>query len=217
MGSLRRLLGKIVAILAFGGAVYAGWVWGPVVYPKLKEWAGFEPPPAPEGPAPSAELADSVLSRVQDLRTRGEGEMALGGREVTSVLRYSLPGLIPSGIQDPGVDLREGRLHLSARVVLSSFPQLPDLGPILGILPDTLDVVLHASLVPFGENESAILVQGIDASRIPIPRRLIPEILRAMGRVDRPGLPQEAVAVPLPAGLGSAYILTDSLIISSGP
>ena len=73
------------------------------------------------------------------------------------------------------------------------------------------------ALVPFGEEESALLVHGVEASRIPIPRRLIPEILRAIGRVDRPGLPREALAVPLPAGLGSAYILSDSLIISPVP
>jgi len=141
--------------------------------------------------------------------------MALGGREVTSLLRYSLPGLIPSGIRDPEVRLRDGRLFLFAQVVLGAFPRLPDLGPVLGILPDTLDVVLEASLVPFGEDESALMVHGLEASRIPIPRRLIPEILEAMGRVDRPGLPSEAMAIPLPAGLTSAYILTDSLVLSS--
>jgi hypothetical protein len=141
--------------------------------------------------------------------------MALGGREVTSVLRYSVPGLIPSGIQDPKVSLQNGRVHLSAEVVLGAFPALPDLGPILGILPDTLEVELEASLMPFGPEESALLVHSLEASRIPIPQRLIPEILRAVGRVDRPGLPPEAMAVPLPAGFASAYILTDSLIISS--
>jgi len=143
--------------------------------------------------------------------------MALGGREVTSLLRYSLPGLIPPGIRDPEVRIREGRLFLSAQVVLGAFPSLPDLGPVLGILPDTLDVVLEASLVPFGEEESALMVHGLEASKIPIPRRLVPEILEAMGRVDRPGLPSEAMAIPLPAGLFSAYILTDSLVLSTTP
>jgi hypothetical protein len=217
MGCLRSLLGKIALTMLFIAAVCAVGLWGPSAYPKLREWAGLAPPPAPEGPGSSPELADSVLTQVQAFRERGEGRMALGGREVTSVLRYSFPGLIPSGIRDPAVELRDGRLHLSAEVVLSSFPDLPDLGPVLGILPDTLAVVLHASLMPFGQEESALLVHGIEASGIPIPRRLIPEILRAMGRVGRPGLPPEALAVPLPAGLGSAYILTDSLIISSVP
>lgn len=217
LGCLRSILGKLVALVALVVAAYAGWIWGPAVFPRVQSWVGMSPPVEAVGPAPSAELADSVLTRVQAFREGGEGQIALGGREVTSVIRYSVPGLIPSGIRDPEVTFQDGRVHLSAQVVLAAFPRLPDLGPILGILPDTLNVKLQASLMPFGQEESALLIHNLEASRIPIPRRLIPEILRAMGRVERPGLPPEGMAVPLPTGLGAAYILTDSLIISSNP
>ena len=44
---------------------------------------------------------------------------------------------------------------------------------------------------------------------------MIPRILTAMGRTGEPGLPPEALLVPLPSGLASAYILTDSLILSN--
>jgi hypothetical protein len=214
---MKSILGKVLILMALVVAAYVGWLWGPAVFPRVQDWVGMSPPEVPAGPAPSAELADSVLTRVQDFREGGDGQMALSGREVTSVIRYSLPGLIPPGIRDPEVSFEEGRVHLSAQVVMGAFPRLPDLGPILGILPDTLNVELEASLMPFGQEESALLIHGVRASRIPIPRRLIPEILRAMGRVDRPGLPPEAMAVPLPTGLGAAYIQTDSLIISSNP
>lgn len=217
MTRLRSVLGKMLLLLAVLCVAFAGWRWGPFIVLRIQEWAGLVQGPYLEEAAPSAALADSVLAQVQEFRRGEEAQMALGGREVTSVLRYSLPGLIPSGVGDLRVAFEEGRVRLSAQVVLASFPEVPDLGPVLGILPDTLDVVVHASLVPFGEEESALLVHSVEASRIPLPRRLIPEILRAVGRVDRPGLPPEALAVPLPAGLGSAYILTDSLIISSPP
>ena len=141
--------------------------------------------------------------------------MVLSGLELTSVIRFSVPGLVPEGIEDPEVTLEDGRVRLKARVILASFPELPDLGPILGILPDTLNVEWEASLMPYGEVESALLVHQVEASRIPIPRRLIPDILAAMGRVDKPGLPPEAITVPLPSGLESAYVLTDSLILST--
>jgi hypothetical protein len=216
-GCLKNILGRISILVALVVAAYVGWLWGPAVFPRVQEWVGVAPPEVPVGPAPSAELADSVLLRVQDFREGGEEQMALDGREVTSVIRYSVPGLIPSGIRDPEVSFKEGRVHLTAKVVTAAFPNLPDLGPILGILPDTLNVELEASLMPFGAVESALLIHGVKASRIPIPRRLIPEVLKAMGRVDRPGLPPEAMAIPLPVGLGAAYILTDSLIISSNP
>jgi len=99
---------------------------------------------------------------------------------------------------------------------LGSFPDLPDLGPILGILPDTLDVAFEAALMPFGNGRAALLIHHLEASRIPLPRRFIPDILTAVGRTNQPGLPPEALLVPLPSGLGSAYILTDSLILSNG-
>jgi len=215
LGCLRSIFGRIVALVALVLAAYAGWIWGPAVFPRVQDWIGMTPPVEVKGPAPSAALADSVLTRVQSFREGGEGRVALGGREVTSVIRYSVPGLIPAGIRDPEVTFQEGRVRISAQVILASFPRLPDLGPILGMLPDTLNVELEASLMPYGAEESALLVHSLEASRIPIPQRLIPEILRAMGRTDRPGLPPEAMAVPLPSGMGSAYILADSLIISS--
>ncbi len=213
-GCLRSILGKVLTLLALLVAAYAGWLWGPAVFPRVQEWMGIGSEEVPVAPDVTKELADSVVDRVRAFREDGEGQLSLGSREVTSVIRYALPGLIPSGIKDPSVTLREGRMFLSARVIRQEFPNLPDLGPILGMLPDTLNVELEASLMPFGAEEAALLVQGLEASRIPIPRRLIPEILKAMGRRERPGLPPEAVAIPLPAGLSAAYIVTDSLILS---
>jgi hypothetical protein len=168
-----------------------------------------------EEPSPSPEVADSVVTRVQELREgEGEGEVRLGGREITSVLRYAVPGLVPRGVQEPVVRLRDGRVRVRARVALDAFPELPDLGPVLGMLPDTVDVELEASLMPFGREEAALLVHSVEASRIPLPRRMIPEILRAMGRSDRAGLPPEAMTVPLPAGLSAAYVRSDTLILA---
>jgi hypothetical protein len=217
-GCFKSCLGQVAALLLLLVAAYAGWRWGPAVFPRVEGWLGLGEVESAEGPEPTPELADSVLARVQAFRQAEEpGQMMLGGRELTAVLRYAVPGLVPPGIREPVIRLSDGRVHLEARVVLEAFPDLPDLGPILGILPDTLDVELEASLMPYGEVESALLVHSVEASRIPIPRRLIPEILAAMGREDKPGLPPEALTVPLPAGLEAAYVLTDSLILSTEP
>ncbi len=217
-GCLRSCLGKAVGLILLVGAAYAGWRWGPAVFPRVQAWMGLTSAGVAEEPGPTPELADSVLSRVQTLRGAGEGEeVTLSGRDLTAVLRHSVPGLVPGGIERPEVELIGGRIHLRARVVLSAFPKLPDLGPVLGILPDTLDVTLEASLMPFGGEEAALVVQSVEASRIPLPRRLIPGILQAIGRSDRPGLPPEALLVPLPAGLTTAYIRGDSLILSRHP
>ena len=217
IGWLKSLFGKAVILLLLVAAAYAGWRWGAGVFPQVHEWLGVTGVEETGAVVSSPGLADSVMARVQELR-RGEGpsELALGGNELTSVLRHSVPGLLPTGVSDPEVTLEDGRVHLQARVTLGSFPDLPDLGPILGMLPDTLDVALQAALMPFGDGTAALLVHHLEASRIPLPRRFIPDILTAMGRTNQPGLPPEALLVPLPSGLGSAYILTDSLILSNG-
>jgi hypothetical protein len=216
LGCFKSCLGQAVTAALLVVAAYAGWRWGPAVFPRVEEWLGVGTEEVAEGPRPTPELADSVLARVQTfLQSGGDEQMVLSGLELTSVIRYAVPGLVPEGIEDPEVTLSDGRIHLRARVILDAFPELPDLGPILGILPDTLNVELEASLMPYGEMESALLVQKVEASRIPIPRRLIPEILSAMGRVDKPGLPPEAITVPMPSGLASAYVLTDSLVLST--
>lgn len=218
LGCLRSLVGKVAILLMLVLAAYAGWQWGPSVFPRVHEWFGLGPAQVQDSLAFSPAVADSALASVQAFRRgRGGDRMALGGRELTSLLRYSVSGMIPEGVADPSVTLRDDRVHFGGKVALDAFPDLPDLGPMLGILPDTLAVVLEATLLPFGEKTAALLVHGVEASRVPLPRRLIPEILRGMGRVDQPGLPPEAITIPLPSGLGSAYILADSLILTHDP
>jgi hypothetical protein len=216
-GCLKSLAAKLAIVLLLVLATYVGWRWGPQVFPRIQEWMGLGETGEAEVLA-SPELADSALARVQLFR-RGEGptQMALGGDELTSLLRYSETGVTPDGVASPRVTFSDGRVRLGVQVALSAFPDLPDLGPIIGILPDTLDVAVEASLLPFGTGSAAILVHGLEASRIPLPRRMIPEVLTAMGRKDQPGLPPEAYLVRLPSGLSSAYILTDSLILSKDP
>ena len=215
---LKKLIRNLVLLVLLVAAAWAGWRWGPQFFPRVNEWLGLDA----RGPAEEAffseELADSVMSDVQVFR-RGEGpeQLSLGGEELTSVLRFSIPDLIPVGVADPEVDLKDGRVRFRSRVALTAFPELPDLGPVLGILPDTLDVELEATLMPSAEGEAALLVHRVEAARIPLPGRLIPEILDAMGRESRPGLPPEAFLFPLPRGMASAYIQTDSLIISRNP
>ena len=216
---LRSCLSAIITLLLLLGVAYAGWRWGPLVFPRIQEWLGTSDMVGPAGmPEATPELADSVLDRVQTLQSGGGADnVTLGGREITSVLRYSVPGLVPVGVQDPEVSFTEGRAHIRGKVALESFPELPDLGAVLGLLPDTVTVELEASLLPFGSRTAALVVHRIDANRIPLPRRVIPDILRALGRQEQPGLPPEAILVPLPAGVISVYIDSDSLFLSRDP
>lgn len=206
---------KVVLLCLLLLAAYGGWRWGPEVFPRVHDWLGIESGGETAGVVASPEIADSALVQIQRFR-RGEGsdKLVLDAGMITSLARFSIPELMPAGVADPEVTLGDDRVHLRSRIALDAFPELPDLGPFLGILPDTLDVAIQATIMPFGEGRAALLVKKVEAMRIPLPGRLVPEILEAMGREDHPGLPPEGLLIPLPSGLGTAYISSDSLILS---
>ena len=80
------------------------------------------------------------------------------------------------------------------------------------ILPDTVPLTVKGALLPFDPAHVSVVVESIDASAIPVPRRFFPAILDAVGRRARAGLPPNAVAIPLPDGLSGAYVEGGSLI-----
>jgi hypothetical protein len=166
--------------------------------------------------APSPELADSTLDRFESFRSGEVGpEMRLGGAELSSLVRYSLPGLLPPAIEAPSVRLQDGRIHLAARVAVEALPQLPALREVMGLLPDTVLVEIRGTLAPLADEFAALHVDRIEASRIPLPARYIPEILTALGRRSMENLPPDALLIPLPQGLRTAYVLRDSLVLVS--
>lgn len=213
LGCLRSCVGKVVLLVLLAAVAFAGWRWGPELVPRVERWLGWEGEVQAEA---SPELAEATLDRYEAFRSGelGDGEeLMLGEAELESILTYSLPGLLPRGVRDPGVEMKGERIVLSARVAVDRFPNLPDLEAVVGILPDTVPLTLEGSLIPVDRTQAGLVVHEITASRIPVPRRMIPRILRALGRTDRAGLPADALQVPLPEGLRSAYILRDSLVL----
>lgn len=209
-GCLKGCLGRFMVGAAAVGVVGAAVVLGPRYLPLLGDRGGVEGSVT----SPSAEIADRALDRIDRLREGGEGgTLSLGSTELTSIVRYALPGFVPEGVTSPTVALREGRVVLSGRVATAAFPDVPPLDEVLGMMPDTVEVRLRASLLPFDEDEAALHVDRVQAILIPLPERFIPPILGALGRTDREGLPRDAISVRLPGGLSAAYVLRDSLVL----
>ncbi len=216
-------LKKSVAVVALLGAAYAGFRWGPMVFPQLEGfvgWAGERVSDAVSEAVtetePTPELADATLDRFERFRN-GEGpdRISLGGAELSAVVRHALPGIIPPGVDQPTVALADGRVRLSARVALDAFPRLPALDDVLGLLPDTVLIELEGTLVPHDRRHLALLVDRVEAARIPIPRRFVGEILAGFGREAPEGFSPEALSVPLPDGLQSVYVQRDSLVLQA--
>lgn len=214
IGLVRRLFGLAVLLMV----AYAGFRWGPLVFPRVERALGLGGEDAAaaqaSGDDPTPEVAEAALDRFEGFRRDpGAERLALGSTELSSLVRYALPGLVPEGVSDVTVTLRDGRVRVGARVALDAFPRLPQLREVVGILPDTVALDLEGVLVPLDQSFAAFLVERVEASRIPIPRRMVGEILGALARPGPPSLPADALAVPIPDGVRSVHVLGDSLIL----
>lgn len=216
LGCSKGCASLVVIVVLATGVAYAGFRYGDGVFPVLERWAGQEEAEDPE-PLPSPALAEATLDRVEAFRAGNSGQerLLLDGPELSSVVRYSFPGILPPGVDEPSVGFRGDQMLLTARVAVASFPDVTALGEAIGFLPDTVDVVMRGALRPFGPNLSALYVDRVEASRIPLPGRLVPGILAALGRDDRNGLPQDAMAIELPPGISSAFVEADHLVLLS--
>ena len=213
-GCLKGCSGRVWLVVLLAAAVLAGWRWGPAVFPRVQGWFAEE-----EGAVevlPSPELANAALDRFERFR-RGEtgDQLSLSATDVASVLRYSAPEMLPGGVSGPVVEFQDGVVTLTARVAVEAFPGLPTLDGILGFLPDTVSISIEGALAPLDEDWVALVVHGVHAAFIPVPLPdgMTPRILTALGRDGRAGLPEDALAFPLPDGVRSAYVLRDRLVL----
>ena len=213
-GCLKGCLGKASFFGLLFAAALAGWIWGPAFFPRVRGWWGQEEVAVEVLPSP--ELADDALDRFERFR-RGESgsQLSLSSMEVSSVIQYSAPGMVPGGVAEPSVEFQNGVVMLRARIAVEAFPGLPALDGILDFLPDTVPIAVEGALSPFGENGVALVVHGVRAAFIPVPLPdgMTPRILTALGRRHVDGLPEDALPFSLPDGVRSAHVLRDRLIL----
>ena len=197
--TLGKLVTRVIVVAVAILAAYAGWKWGYKIFPRVEEKLGIGNAEAARSRA-TEDAAARATAKIEGFRDSEEPELRLEASEVSSLLR-STPGILPGGVLDPSVSFAEDRIAVSARVLPADIPDLPGLGGIVGLLPDTVDVRVVGSLLPSGEQGTLVLVEGIDLRGWPVPQGSIPEILAALGRVPPPGAPASAVLVP---GLGDS-------------
>ncbi|HSG47942.1 MAG TPA: hypothetical protein VLA43_09040 [Longimicrobiales bacterium] len=214
LGCARGCSTMIVGGLLLTGVAYAGFRWGDQVFPMVERVLGRETDRY-GAPVPSPGLAEATMERVEALRdgTLGQDRLLLGSAELSSVVRYSFSGILPPGVDEPTVGFRGEDLLLTARVAIRAFPNLPALDEVIGLLPDTVLIEMRGAILPFGPHLAALHVERVEASRIPLPGRMVPGILAALGRTDREGLPSDAMLVPLPEGIRAAYVEDNHLIL----
>jgi hypothetical protein len=164
-------------------------------------------------PGVSEELAASAEGRIRSaLDGTGPDRIVLTQADLQSLLAYRWADSLPDYVGDPTVELVDGRMRVGATVPTNIFGALREADEIAPFLPDTAELAASGQLVPLDAGYVALEVHEITASRIPLPKRIIPLILDGLGRRDRTGLARDAMAVRLPPGIVAAFVSGDSLV-----
>ncbi|HUP89578.1 MAG TPA: hypothetical protein VM100_09515 [Longimicrobiales bacterium] len=160
----------------------------------------------------SPQLAEATDQKLRDLKDGRVARVALSQRELQSLLQYKYRALLPEFVDSPQVTLKGEQIEVKARVPVDRLPQVSELGEAASFLPDTAEVGVSGKFIPIRPGRIALAVDAVKAAGIPLPHRLVPNALRRLGRKDEPGLPNDAMAMPLPSGVTAAYVRSDSLI-----
>jgi hypothetical protein len=166
---------------------------------------------------PSPELAAIAEEKIDRLRAGDTDRAVLSSVELESLLLFRYNGVLPGVLHTPAVELDGDRLRLRARVPLDMLPHVDGWAEVAAFLPDTTELAVTGRLLPLDGGRVAFAVDQVSASRVPLPARMVPPALTRLGRGDEPGLPPDAMALPLPPGMTAAYIRRDSLVLLARP
>lgn len=205
---MKKLLLIIVLVLV-PVVLYSQW-------DRLRNLVGGEDEVAAEE-LPTPELAEQADLKLASLKNGEAERVAFHALELQSLLKYRYVQLLPAFVDSPQVKLGEGKLQLTARLPVDRLPSISEIGEAASFLPDTAEVGMTGSLLPLDSGRVALSIHQVRAARIPLPGRLVPKALERLGRRPEPGLPANALALPLPGGVSNAEVKGDSLILYARP
>lgn len=203
-GCIRSVFALVLLVVVLAGA----WLFRDRLREAWRAVRGED-----EAPRPTPELAAAAERKLQMLSDGSSRSVALSEVELQSLLLYRYPGVFPAFLDSPTVELEEDQIRLRARVPVDKLPSVDGLGEVAAFLPDTTELRLDGKLLPLDSGRIAFGIDEVSASRVPLPRRLVQRALERLGHDNEAGLPQGAVAVPLPPGVSAAYVRGDSLFL----
>lgn len=210
-GCLRRLIGLAVLVALIAGA----WLYRDRLIPLWNEARARFGAAAPAAAVASEELAQVAEEKLETIAAGTSERVSFSSVELQSLLEYRYRQLLPGFVDSPRVQIDDSRVRLRMRVPVDRIPSGPDFEDIAPFLPDTADLTVRGQFIPAAAGTIAFAVDELTAHRIPLPARMVPGALAMLGREDAPGLPADAIAIPLPKGVRAAYLRADSLILLS--
>lgn len=199
------ILGIIVVVILLGAVIW--WQRGGML--------GLENDPA-EPTEVSAAAAEAAEAKLERLRKDG-ATVRLSEIELASLFRYRAGSWATSTLSDPTVVMSGDTLELSGMVPTDRLPSHPELDRVRGLLPDTGRVDLIGQIITLPDGSAAFRVLEVEFAGIPVPSRYYPPMLARIGRPDAPGLPEDALELRLPPGVGSVSLEEGYLVLSPSP
>lgn len=213
-----------------------------VVFPGLRGGAtlpGRAVPAAGETHPEDAPGSDAGLSaaglavdRLQLFRTgNGGSRMELDGPQLTAILRHTMPGVLPEGVEDPSVHIVDGQVRVHAHASPALVPGGRYLTEAIAALPETVEVELRGRVENERLQSIAYRVEEIRVEGVALPGPVVALVIGAIQLGDDPrgrgeasgGSPPDAAAdgapgetalrMRWPVDAGVLRVLSDRLVL----
>ncbi|MCL7971217.1 MAG: hypothetical protein M8866_03865 [marine benthic group bacterium] len=146
---------------------------------------------------PSEQLAARASEKLETFATPAGGdEIALSQAELQSLLTYRAEPLLPEGVSDPVVEVRDSTVVLSARVDPQGLEGLASQEVIERLFPDSAQVVVELWPGVVSPGIPRVEVLKLQAGSIVVPSLMVPWILES---IEMPGVESTGVTLFLPS------------------
>ncbi len=204
---------RIVSLVILVGLALAAWHYRADLKRLWNQYVGHRTTAAARSPEEDSASAQAKFHAL--LGARPPARTAFSQGELQALMRTRFAPVLPRWVDSAHIDLEGDKIRLSAKVPVARIPQVKELGEVAGLLPDSPEVAVKGQLIPVERGGVMLAVDQVSAAHIPVPRRLIAPVVSSLKRPGDPS-PPDALRLPLPRTVSSAYVRNDSLVVMSG-
>jgi hypothetical protein len=156
--------------------------------------------------------ADSTQSALTKLsQSRGPVFQTLSGAAVASYVFRELARQLPASTDSVQALVQGDRMSMRASIDMS---QLRGLGPAVGMLSGRERVEFTGTLRVVTTGLAEFQVQQVRIGELPLPRGMIPTLIRRFERGERPsGLDPDALPLPIPRYIGDIRVANGKITL----
>lgn len=145
---------------------------------------------------PSEDLAERATVKIDALTRRdGERRLELNQAEIQSLLTYRAEPMLPAGIREPVVELRDSTVLFSARVDPRGLEGLASPEVVERLFSDSAQVIVEVQPGVLAPGIARVEIITLQAGSIVVPSLMIPWILES---IEMPDVETTGVTLLLP-------------------